>query len=318
MARANGDNEELKRQLQKRQETSNTDNKPATFADLIKKHHASLAATLPKHMTADRLMRVLMNCVRLNPKLQECEQTSVVAAIYQSAQLGLEPGPLGHAYLIPYNNKKKDANGKEYWVLECQFQIGYKGMLELVRRSGEVQLIYANEVREKDEFELEYGTNGRLYHKPYLGDEDPGKVRCYYAYAKLKDGSERYVVMSMSAMLQHRDKYTKSKYFDKDKQQYVYTGPWATEFDQMALKTVLKRLCKTLPLSVELQTQLAQDETIKRDIEPDMTMVVDLSNSEYEFGGDATEDVSAASETAATTEPETEGGGSGEPAGLNI
>lgn len=216
--------------------------KGKTINDLFDQMKPAIAQAIPKHLTPDRLLRIATTSIRTNPKLKVCTPESLLGAVMQCAQLGLEPSILGHAYLIPYKNKGVD---------ECQFQIGYKGLIELARRTGQISSIMAQAVYEKDEFEYEYGINEKLKHVP--ADGDRGKVIKYYAYAKFKDGGYSFLVMSRSDIERHRDKFSKTKNF----------GPWVDHFDEMAKKTVLKGLMKYMPISVEFQKAVDQDETTK-------------------------------------------------------
>lgn len=198
---------------------------------------------LPKGFTAERLGRIALSTIRNNGRLLQCSVPSLMSSILESAALGLMPGPLGHAYLIPYWNNRS----KSY---EAQFQIGYKGLLDLARRSGEISTVVAQAVHENDTFELEFGTEQKLRHIPNFMS-DRGEIKLFYAYATLKDGGFQYAVMTKAEVdaIKLRSK-------GKD------NGPWITDYEQMACKTVLKRLCKTLPLNVEA-AQAVQDDTDK-------------------------------------------------------
>lgn len=247
--------------------------KAKTLGDYLEEMKPAIAQAIPKHLTPDRLLRIATTSIRTNPKLKSCTPESLLGAVMQCAQLGLEPSILGHAYLIPYRNKRKDDNGKEYWVDEAQFQIGYKGLIELARRTGQISSIMAQAVHEKDLFEYEYGINEKLRHVPAEGDR--GAVIKYYAYAKFKDGGYSFLVMSRRDIEIHRDKFTKSK----SRQGQIY-GPWVDHFDEMAKKTVLKGLMKYMPISVEFQRAIDQDETTKH-FDPeteDMSEVIDVTN----------------------------------------
>ncbi len=230
---------------------------------LLKSMAGEIQRALPKHMNADRLARIALTEVRRAPKLLECDQLTFIAALMQCAQLGLEPGPLGHAYLIPYWETKT----KSYVV---QFQIGYQGMIDLMRRSGEIAVVVANDVHENDEFEYSFGTGGGLRHKPLLRGSR-GPVTSYYAYVRTKDGGESYFVSSVEDMETFRDKYG-----SKNRDGRV-VGPWINEFDAMARKTCIKQAAKYMPKSIELATQMASDETVKAQIAPDMSDVIDMS-----------------------------------------
>nr|DAM13516.1 MAG TPA: RecT protein [Caudoviricetes sp.] len=249
---ANQQQVDLKNQLAKKANGAEPKKKKTVF-DVINQMTPEIERALPdflrKNGGAERFTRIALTQLRTNPALLKCDPKSFIAALMQSSQLGLEPGMLGQSYLIPY--------GKE-----VQFQIGYKGLIELARRSGQILSITAHAVHENDEFEFQYGLNENLSHKPNIRG-DRGEVYCYYAYATLKDGGHAFTVMSKADVNRIRDKYSKaanSKY-----------SPWNTEYDAMAKKTVIKQLMKYLPVSVELLRGLSQDETIKHEIKEDMT-----------------------------------------------
>jgi recombination protein RecT len=242
--------DKLKNQMQK-QDKKELEAPKKTIMDVMMDHKDQFAMALPKHLNADRLVRLAVTEFRKNPSLRECTPESLLGAVMQAAQVGLEPDALGSVYLVPFNNKKKDQNGKEYWVKEVQLQIGYKGLIELVRRSGQVTSIVANEVYENDEFEFEYGLEEKLYHKPTMGTER-GKLICFYAYARFKDGGHAFHVMSVEQINQVRDKFSKTAKF----------GPWKDHYESMAKKTVIKQLVKYMPISVEIQNNIVTDETV--------------------------------------------------------
>ena len=215
--------------------------------DLFNRMAPEIAKVLPQHIKSDHLLRVALTEIRKNPKLLECSSQSLLGALMLAAQLGLEPGILGHAYLIPYYNSKTRST-------EVQFQIGYKGYIDLVRRSGELQTLDVHEVCRNDVFEYEYGLTPKLMHRPAL--ENRGDTYCYYAIAKLKDGGFSYLVMSVQDIEKFRKRSKSPDY-----------GPWVTDYDAMAKKTVIKQLAKYLPLSTEIQRSITQDETTKKEYE---------------------------------------------------
>ena len=127
-----------------------------SIKDLIVSMEGQIAKALPSVLTPERFTRMVLTALSTNPKLRECTTQSFLGAMMQAAQLGVEPNtPLGQAYLIPYKNKG---------ILECQFQLGYKGLLELAYRRGEVTIIQAHEVYENDVFEYELGLEPKLRH----------------------------------------------------------------------------------------------------------------------------------------------------------
>ena len=218
-----------------------------TIEALLKKHGPEIALALPQHVTPERLLRIALSEVRRNPRLGQCNAASLLSAIFTCAQLGLEPGgTLGHAFLIPYKD-------------ECQFQIGYKGMIELARRSGEIQSINARCVYENDTFQYSYGLHEDLVHQPVIGNR--GELTHVYAVAKLKDGGVQFEVMDRLELEEVRDGsqgYQNAvKYNKKD-------NPWITSFDEMCRKTLIRRLFKYLPVSVELSRAANLDERADR------------------------------------------------------
>ncbi len=211
------------------------ENKPKTIFDVIQAGAKQFATALPKHINSDRFVRIAITTIRQNPKLAQCNQESLLGALMVSAQLGLEPGVLGQCYLIPYGR-------------ECQFQIGYKGMIELLRRSGQLKDIYAYSVYENDEFEMTYGLNRDLKHKPNL--QDRGNFIGCYCVAVLKDDARAFEYMTKEEIEAHGKKFSKT----------YGNGPWKTDFEAMAHKTVVKKMLKWLPVSVEFLEMATKDE----------------------------------------------------------
>ncbi len=234
---------------------------------MMVKMSEQIKKALPQHMSNERFQRVALTAFSSNPKFLNCEPMSFLAAMMDSAQLGLEPNtPLGQAYLIPYGNK-------------VQFQVGYKGLLELALRSGKIKTLYAHEVRANDKFEVKYGLHQDLIHEPVLKGER-GDVIGYYAVYHLDTGGHSFVFMTKDEVISHAK--GKSKTFNN--------GPWQTDFDAMAKKTVIKQLLKYAPLSIEMQRAVTSDETVKTQISDDMSLVKDESESlevEYEIKEDA-------------------------------
>jgi recombination protein RecT len=204
------------------------DPRQATLKDLLSRALPAMKQVLPRHLTPERLVKVALAATGRNQDLLACTADSILDCVMQAAQLGLEPGgPLGHAYLIPYKNK-------------CTLIVGYKGLIELARRSGEIDSIEARVVYERDEFRVAYGLNPVLEHVPNLSG-DPGQLIMVYAIARLRGGGVQAEVMTRSQVNAIRQRSRASG-----------SGPWVTDYDEMARKTVVRRVCKYLPLSVEL------------------------------------------------------------------
>lgn len=219
---------------------------PKSIAGLLAdpKIKSQMALALPKHMTADRLARIATTEIRKVPALAKCNIESFMGAIMQCAQLGLEPGSaLGHAYLLPFGNGKASDG-----LANCQLIIGYRGMIDLARRSGQIVSIAARAVHEHDHFSYEYGLHEDLQHKP-CEDGEPGKLTHVYAVARLKDGGVQFEVMSKLEV----DKV-------KAQSKAANNGPWVSHYEEMAKKTVIRRLFKYLPVSIEMQQAVVLDE----------------------------------------------------------
>ncbi len=223
-----------------------------TLQSQINLMQGEIKKALPSVITPERFTRMVLSAVSANPKLGTCEQKSFLGAMMQAAQLGLEPNtPLGQAYIIPY---------KEKGIPKAQFQIGYKGLIDLAYRSGQVSIIDAQVVYANDDFEYELGLEPKLKHKPVLTNR--GKPILYYAMFKTKDGGYGFQVMSYEDCLEHAKKYSKT-YGDD-------FSPWKSNFDEMAKKTVLKKALKYAPLKSDFLRGLSSDETIKSTLDPDM------------------------------------------------
>lgn len=242
------------------------DSDQATVFDLIKRHKGALEMALPRHLQGDRFARIALTLVRSTPKLAECEPLSFIGALLVAAQLGLEPGPpLGLSWILPYYNK---ANRQ----LEAQFQLGYKGIIELYRRSGQYQSIQAREVCENDKFSYRYGLDDELVHEPPLREER-GASFAWYAVAKFQNGGHAFVVLS-------RDQVEARRKRGQD-------GPaWRTDYDAMARKSAVRALAPWLPLSPELERQLSADGRTFREIGPDLVDPPALESGDGGEGGD--------------------------------
>ena len=232
--------------------TAHTTGEAKSIKDLVTLMKPQIEKALPSVLTGERFTRMILTAMSTNPQLQQCSPKSFLGAMMNAAQLGVEPNtPLGQAYIIPYRNKGQ---------LEAQFQLGYKGLIDLAYRSGEVTDIQAHEVRENDFFEYELGLDPKLKHVPAL--KDRGAVVQYYAVFHTKAGGYGFEVMSVEDIQEHKNKYSKAAGSS--------FSPWTTNFDSMAKTTVLKRVLKYAPIKTEFTRALATDETIKTNISPDM------------------------------------------------
>lgn len=213
-----------------------------------------IAKVIPRHLTPDRVVKVAITAASRTPKLLECTPESFALAVIQASQLGLEAGsPLGEAYLVPYGR-------------ECALIVGYRGLIALARRSGEIESIEAHVVHTRDRFELSFGLDAKLSHTPHMPappraadgdaamkawaeDADPGLLVAVYAIARLKGGAVQYEVMTRAQVDAIRARSRSSG-----------NGPWVTDYEEMARKTVVRRLAKYLPMSIEMAQAIDLDD----------------------------------------------------------
>ena len=204
----------------------------------------AVAKVLPKILPPERFVRVACTAMTRTPKLRECDRASFFSAMLSLAQTGLEPDGR-RAHLIPFENRKRG-------VVECQLIIDYKGLAELAMRSGLLSYLHADVVRDGDVFDYSLGEI-RDHVPHYLRrdkdkPEKPGNVFAAYAVARFKDGSAKAEVMSVDEIdaIRRRSRAGQS-------------GPWVTDWNEMAKKTAFRRLSKWLPLSPEYRDALDAD-----------------------------------------------------------
>jgi recombination protein RecT len=198
------------------------------------------AAALPKHLTADRFARVALTALTRNPKLQDCTRESLLRCLMDCSALGIEPDGR-RAHLIPYKD-------------QCTLIIDYKGLIELVRRSGDVAAIRAETVCENDGFDWE---NGTITHR-IDWRKSRGEVQAVYAEAKLASGETQTAVLTKDEVEGIRKRSRAGT-----------SGPWVSDWGEMAKKTALRRLIKLLPLSVEIADAVERDDDrVERDVTP--------------------------------------------------
>ena len=194
---------------------------------------------LPKHITPDRFIRIALTALTKNPKLLKCTKESLFSCLLDCSSMGIEPDGR-KAHLIPFENRK---TGQTI----CTLIVDYKGLVDIVRRSGEIGDIHADVVCRNDKFEYNHGTNSKLVHVPAL--KDRGLPIAAYSFVALKDGSTTFEIMNIDEI---EKIHARSKAAD--------SGPWITDFLEMAKKTVFRRHSKWLPVSNErLTTALEKD-----------------------------------------------------------
>jgi recombinase, phage recT family len=197
----------------------------------------------------------LLSIVTNNNLLAKATNESIMTAAMKAATLKLPIEPsLGMAYIVPYNRNEKQGNT---WVKinEAQFQMGYKGFIQLAQRSGQIRNINCDIVY-KEEF-LRYD---KVYGTLHLKEEqvDSGEVEGYFASLELINGFRKMIFWKKEKVIAHAQKYSKT--YDKQIGDFKSGTPWKTEFDAMAQKTLIKELLsKYAPLSTELQEAIIAD-----------------------------------------------------------
>jgi len=235
----------------------------------LEKGKALIAQVAPKHLTADRMVRLAMLAVSKQPKLAECSGMSILKSMMVASELGLEPGgALGHGYLVPYRVNQAKRGEKPIWVTECQFIAGYRGLAKLARNSGEIEIVEAHPVYPGDKFVVRRGTVSELVHEPdYMSGEDRGdKAVCYYAIARHKSGAVQFEVMT-------RPQVERIMHSTQSKGEY---GPWVDHFDEMARKTCIRRLAKSLPLESEKFARALEMSDARDEGDTDIEIPVDV------------------------------------------
>ena len=232
-----------------------------------------IKSVIANGITPEKMARVVVNELSGNKKLREVaskNKNSLIRSVIQSSQLGLEiGGHLGHSYLVPYSD-------------EVTLIVGYRGLLTLARRSGQISSICAEVVYEKDEFDLLLGLNPNISHKPFLKGDRGQKILAYMV-AKFKDGGSHFEWMTIDEVYKIRDK---SKAFSYAKSNRINDTPWISNEDEMIRKTVLRRGWKYLPMSIEMQNAFTIDTASeigkKTEIIEDSVVILDNVNNDVD------------------------------------
>ena len=199
-----------------------------------------VAAVLPKHLTAERVIQMAATTIQKNPAIAKCSLPSLLGGVMQASILGFPPvDSLGYCYFVPY--------GKD-----CQFMIGYRGMIELARRSGKIKMIFAEVVREGDDFVAEFGLEPKLEHKPKFDTSKP--LTYAYAVCHFVDGGYNFVVLSRNDIERLRMR--------SPMQKGAPAGAWKTDYEAMAKAKAIKQLAKYLPLNIDQVSAIASDEAV--------------------------------------------------------
>lgn len=241
----------IAQQAQQRQLTT----QPSPAKQLQQVLHRSwdrIAAVMPREMNEQRLYQMFVSAINREPKLAECTVESVLSCFMRCTSLGLEPSNvngLGMAYILPYGNKNYRTGQKEATLI-----IGYKGMLTLARRSGDLQSIHAQAVYEGDEFDYWEDEHGQhfKFRANRNAEHDPAKLTDVYVNAQLTNGGFVFEHMTRAEVdaIMRRSPSASAK-----------ATPWKTDYEAMALKTVIRRSFRYLPVSTEAQHAVTADES---------------------------------------------------------
>lgn len=228
-------------------------------ASLIRQMQPAIEMALPKHVSADRMIRVCLTMLRETPKLALCTRDSLLGSIVQLSQLGLEPcTPLGHAWIIPY--------GSVATIL-----IGYKGYISLADRAG--LILTAECVFTGDHFDYQLGTDPFLKHRPVDDLAQRGAFRYSYATARWPDGRFTFKVCTTADISEAQSRSQAWLYGQKNTAKR--DSPWYTDVDAMRRKTAIRRLAPFIPMSPELSRALQLD-ALQDDGKPQVLPDIDL------------------------------------------
>lgn len=229
-----------------------------TLRDQIQQMESQFALAMPKGMEAAQLVRDALTALKQTPKLAECTPQSVLGSLMTCAQLGLRPGVLGHAWVLPYWDSKSKSN-------QAQLIVGYKGYVELGYRSGHIASIIGRTVYEGDTFDVEYGLDDKLVHKPAMKGPRSTPV-AHYAMVKLANGGRSFWVMTEDEMQAWKDRYAPRNRAGN------IVGPWVSDYEAMARKTCLLRLASWLPKSTEMAYAVEVDNGVRTNVDPSASL----------------------------------------------
>jgi recombination protein RecT len=231
------------------------DDQPASLAVEIQRMEKQFALAMPHGAEAAQLIRDAITALRTTRNLDKCDKYSVLGGLMTCAQLGLRPGVLGHAWLLPFWDNRSRSH-------KAQLIIGYQGYRELAQRSGQISTLIARVVYENDEFDIDYGLADNLVHKPPKSGPR-GEAIGYYTIVKYTTGGYAFWHMSKTECEEWRDRFAMAR-----TKQGEVVGPWRDNFDEMATKTTFLRLAKWMPKSTDLAYALEADSSVRVDLAP--------------------------------------------------
>lgn len=271
---------------------NNGSGKQATLKQWVAKMTDQIAMALPANITPERMARIAMTALSKNELLAQSTPGSFLGALLTAAQLGLECNtPLGQAFLIPYKNGKTGC-------IETQFQLGYQGILDLCYRTNQYKTIQARVVYKGDDLDYSYGFNEDLRHIPRGKSNEPIFV---YAYYELTSGGHAFEVMSWNEVMKFAEQYSQSVKYKK-------SSPWQSAPEEMAKKTVLKKVLKYAPKTVEIANAFAGDSRVLNAnfIQDGKNAFVDIVNTQPEIGSNAPAEIETPKEASGIPQRQTQ------------
>jgi len=248
-----------------------TDDKVPPVVAILRKFETNIERSLPDGMTVERYKMLCENLLRQNKQLLNVDPVSFLSSVLMSAQLGLEPGPpLGLSWIIPRRNSGK---------LEASMQLGYRGLIQLAYRSGQVKRIEAHIVHEGDPFDYGFAIPGG-WRIDWTPQGEPGRDWSHvFVVAETVLGAEMVEVMTVDEIRAHRDRYSKG--WDKG------GSAWKSNEPEMARKVVTAKLCRQLPMSAEFRDAMVADGATPRELVPDLAgmMVLEASTEQEDADG---------------------------------
>lgn len=204
----------------------------AQVASYIEANKDKIASMLPSIVSPKRFTQIVLTTINDNPALLACGMNSLISAIAKMSQIGLDPGPLGHVYIVPFKGR-------------AQVIIGYKGYVQLLINSGLVSYVDAQPVYKGDYFKYQYGSTAFIDHIPNPDNADfsDKNIDFFYAIVKFKDGGSFFKVLSTKQVMAVRDEFSKAS--------TSQDSPWSKHFVAMGCKTVLRKCMAYLPVSIE-------------------------------------------------------------------
>lgn len=246
---------------------------PKTLNEYIRSMEKQFDAAMPKGVEATQLIRDALTALRTQKDLDRCDHFSVLGALMTCAQLGLRPNvpSLGHCWLLPFK-KRALINGSWETTWQCQLIMGYQGYRELAQRTGQIASLVARVVYENDHYDVEYGLNERLEHKP-CRDKPRGEATDYYAIGRFVNGGYSFVSISRTEAEEHRDKFAMAVKIDPQTKARTIVGPWRDHFNSMAQKTAFLMLAKWMPKTPELAAAIAADGSVRVDLQANLDAI---------------------------------------------